>query len=258
MQLSVRLVPVGETTLVVALTGELDSTTRPVLAAFLDPLPQSRVKYVVVAAADLWFCDLNGLEQLAITHRAMQAKGGYLAVAEAKQPLRRLIALMAEHAQPAIPVYASMPEALAETDVDVYEVPQPPTPVPRHMPALRTVPKSVNGGGDRPLPRRKPEPREAGAPPLSLVMDRSRHLREQTLRQRYTLTRQLLEAGESRLLLQSARERCSASLAALRTNRAVILTAISGAPAAPLTKNAAGTHDDGITGQGRRYADGRA
>ncbi|MEW9549894.1 STAS domain-containing protein [Nonomuraea sp. NPDC050783] len=285
MQLSVRLVPVGETTLVVALTGELDSTTRPVLAAFLDPLPQSLVKYVVIAAADLWFCDLNGLEQLAATHRAMQARGGHLAVAEAKPPLRRLISLMAEQAQPAIPVYATMPEALADTDVDVYEVSKPPVPVPRHMPRLRNVRTAPLSDSVRERLRQRRQQRPGPVVlPLSLVMDQSRHLREQTLRQRYTMTRQLMEAAESCLLLVSARERCAASLAALRNNRTTIQSAVRGpatgpatgsatgpatgpatrgapivAPAAPATapESSADRHTTAVLGQGKRDADTR-
>ncbi|MFG1704952.1 STAS domain-containing protein [Nonomuraea sp. M3C6] len=166
MELSVRLVPVGDTTLVIALTGELDLTTRPVLAAFLDPLPRSRVKYVVVAAAELWFCDLNGLEQLAITHRALRDKGGHLAVAEAQPPLRRLIALMTERTQPVIPVYASMPDALAGTDVETYKRPAP--PVTRHLPHLRTVQRLPLHGRSR-TPRKPPRPEETGpSPPITI------------------------------------------------------------------------------------------
>ncbi|WP_246649933.1 STAS domain-containing protein [Nonomuraea coxensis] len=229
MHLSVRLVPVGETTLVVALTGELDSTTRPVLAAFLEPLPQSRVKYVVIAASDLWFCDLDGLKQLALTHSALRRKGGGLAVAEATPALLRLISLMAERAEP-IPVYPSMPEALKQTDVDVYEVAGPPTPVPRHMPVLRTMRAAATPAEDvRRLPRlpRRPRPGEA-LPALSLAVSRSRGLREQTLRRRSALTRQLMETAQSRTLLLSARERCFASLEVLRTSRVSIRSALDG------------------------------
>ncbi|MEV0619774.1 STAS domain-containing protein [Nonomuraea sp. NPDC050404] len=155
MQLSVRLVPVSAETLVIALTGELDSTTRPVLAAFLDPLPQASVKYVLVAAGDLWFCDLNGLELLSITHRALQAKGGHLALAEVQPPLRRLIALMHEHSLAAIPVFDSMPEALADAGVDSYR--SAPTVVGRrHLPRLRTMPRLPSTARDGSRPR--PEP----------------------------------------------------------------------------------------------------
>ncbi|MET8986521.1 STAS domain-containing protein [Nonomuraea wenchangensis] len=248
MQLSVRLVPVGETTLVVALTGELDATTRPVLAAFLDPLPQSRVEHVVIAAADLWFCDLDGLQQLALTHAAMRRKGGGLLVAEARPSLLRLISLMNEQTEP-IPVYPSMPEALAQTDVDVYEVSGPPTPIPRHMPLLRNV-RTTPLGED---PRDRPRPPKEAPPTLSLVMSRSRGLREQTLRQRSTLTRQLLRTAQSRTLLLSARERCVASLEVLRTSRVNIQSAIDGRAAPPVPH----AHDGDVSGQERRHVDDR-
>ncbi|MEU6723267.1 STAS domain-containing protein [Nonomuraea wenchangensis] len=252
MQLSVRLVPVGETTLVVALTGELDGTTRPVLAAFLDPLPQSRVEHVVIAAADLWFCDLDGLQQLALTHSAMRRKGGGLLVAEARPSLVRLISLMNERTEP-IPVYPSMPEALAQTDVDVYEVSGPPTPIPRHMPLVRKV---------RTTPLAEdPRPQKEAPPALSLVMSRSRGLREQTLRQRSTLTRQLLRTTQSRTLLLSARERCVASLEVLRTSRVTIQSAIGGraAPPTPSLHDDAhdSAHDHEVSGEERRHVNDR-
>ncbi|GAB2959873.1 STAS domain-containing protein [Nonomuraea fastidiosa] len=142
MQLSVRLVPIDHTTLVITLTGELDRTTRPVLASFLDPVPKSPLTHVLVAAGDLWFCDLSGIERLALTHRALRAKGGHLAVAGARPPLRRLIALMGEQADAAIPVFATMAEALAAAGVAAY---RPAGPARRHLPRLRTV---------QPAPRR--------------------------------------------------------------------------------------------------------
>jgi anti-anti-sigma factor len=225
MQLSVRLVPVGDTTLVIALTGELDSTTVPVLAAFLDPLPQSPVKYVVVAAGDLWFCDLNGLKQLSITHRALLAKGGHLAVAEAQPPLSRLIGLMTTQVQPGIPVYNSMPEALASTDVEVYETTAAPTPVPRHLPSLRGLAgKQSLGAAPRVRPSarlsiRQDPPRPPPAPvPQPPIIDQAKILYEQITHQRRVLTRQLDLLSETRLLVSSARERCGDSLKAMRTN----------------------------------------
>jgi anti-anti-sigma factor len=220
MQLSVRLVPVGETTLVIALTGELDSTTRPVLAAFLDPLPKSSVKYVVVAAGDLWFCDLNGLEQLSITHQALRAKGGHLAVAEAQPPLRRLIGLMTTQIPPGIPVYASMPEALAGTDVEIYETSAPPTPLRRHLPRMRTLQRAQpTAGRDRPA-RRDPPRTEPEPGPLTPIIHQSRRLYERTVLQQRILSHQLDLMKETRLLLISTRERCGDSLMALRTSLA--------------------------------------
>jgi anti-anti-sigma factor len=140
MPLSIRLVPVGDTTLVIVLAGELDVTTRPILAAPLAPIAQTLVVYVVVAAAELSFCDLSGLDQLARTHRALRAKGGHLAVAEAQPPLCRLIALQAEHdTAPAIAAYASMAAALSATDVEICQLDGPPAPLPRHLPRVREL-----------------------------------------------------------------------------------------------------------------------
>ncbi|MEU6711166.1 STAS domain-containing protein [Nonomuraea sp. NPDC046802] len=234
MRLSVRLVPVGASTLVIALTGELDSTTGPVLAAFLDPLPASAVKYVIVAAGDLWFCDLNGLAQFAATHRAMQAKGGYLAVAEPQPPLHRLIALMTEQAPGSIPMYTSMPEALAGTDVEIYETTGPPTPVGRHLPRLRHVPRPPAGGRTRrsPLPRaeREAEREEAELPP---IIHRSRTLRAQIAQQQQTMALRLDTAHQARTALDSTRRLCGDSLQAMRVNLVRARSAMDRRPQRP-------------------------
>ncbi|MCK2217036.1 STAS domain-containing protein [Actinomadura sp. ATCC 31491] len=122
-RLSIRLVPVDDVTLTISLSGELDVTTEPVLAAHLDPLPRSAVRHVVVAAGDLEFCDLRGLDQLAATHLALRGKGGWLAVAEASPALRRLIALSAEHGllPSAIAVYPHVAAALTAAGVQAYQ-----------------------------------------------------------------------------------------------------------------------------------------
>ncbi|NRQ38128.1 STAS domain-containing protein [Nonomuraea sp. NN258] len=132
MQLSVRLVPIGPDTLVIALTGELGPTTRPVLAALLGPLPGSMVKHVVVCAADLWFCDMNGLAQLAATHRALQARGGRLAIAEAGPTLRRMIELTAAHGRPLLPLHDTVDDALGRPR-------DPAPPARRHLPRMRAT-----------------------------------------------------------------------------------------------------------------------
>ncbi|WP_187414732.1 STAS domain-containing protein [Nonomuraea sp. PA05] len=251
MQLSVRLVPVDDTTLVIALTGELDSTTKPVLAAFLDPLPQTSVKHVLVAAGDLWFCDLNGLDLLATTHRALQEKSGYLALAEVQPSLRRLIALMTEQSLTAIPVFASMPEALAAAGVEAYQVPTPATGR-RHLPRLRAVPRatatraqsaergrsakrgqspwrarSAEQSQDRPRVKPAPEPKPARprTPPITLdasrlptVISQARSLRDQALHQQEALHDRLTATAQARERLLTIRRRCDDSLVAMRSS----------------------------------------
>ncbi|SEG98269.1 Anti-anti-sigma regulatory factor (antagonist of anti-sigma factor) [Nonomuraea solani] len=239
MQLAVRLVPVDDTTLVIALTGELDTTTRPVLAAFLDPLPQSPIKIVLVAAGDLWFCDLNGLEQLAITHRALQEKGGYLAVAEAQQPLCRLIALMAEQDHPSIPVYTSMPEALADAGVEAYRAPETPAVERRHLPSVRLMARAQSSGRDRKrAPRRKPQIAQPAPPVLKSLIElnadalppiisQSRTLREQAAHHQQAIHQRLDEANEARDTLTTSLRRCDDSLEAMRVNLVKARTAMA-------------------------------
>ncbi len=257
MQLSVRLVPIDDATLVIALTGELDVTTRPVLAAFLDPLPKSPVKHVLVAAADLWFCDLNGLEQLATTHAALRAKGGHLAVAEPQPPLRRLISLMSEQDQMSFPVFASMTEALASAGVPEYQTEYrsehgtehgadhrtgvPPGGAYRHLPYMRLQPRLQSGARRRFRARREPSPtqplavqagearleEEPAASPVAPVtsagslaplVERSRMLRQQAFDQKQTLARRRATAVEARSLLHTTLERCDDNLTAMRSN----------------------------------------
>ncbi|AQZ68116.1 unnamed protein product [[Actinomadura] parvosata subsp. kistnae] len=233
MQLSVRLVPVDDTTLVIALTGELDSTTKPVLAAFLDPLPQTTVKHVLVAAGDLWFCDLNGLDLLARTHRALQEKGGHLALAEVQPPLRRLIALMTEQSAATIPVFATMAEALAAAGVEAYQ-PAEPALRRRHLPRLRTVPRAPSPVRAQARSRREPAPAQAAqaaqaARPsaaeieldvssLPSVIFEARSLRDQALHQQQALNNRLTAAAQARARLLTTRRRCDDSLMAMRSS----------------------------------------
>ncbi|MGR6913788.1 STAS domain-containing protein [[Actinomadura] parvosata] len=227
MQLSVRLVPVDDDTLVIALTGELDSTTKPVLAAFLDPLPQTTVKHVLVAAGDLWFCDLNGLDLLARTHRALQEKGGHLALAEVQPPLRRLIGLMTEQSAATIPVFATMAEALAAAGVEAYQ-PAEPALKRRHLPRLRTVPRASSSARAQARSRREPAPPEAARPSaaeieldtsgLPTVIFEARSLRDRALHQQQALNDRLSVATQARARLLTTRRRCDDSLLAMRSS----------------------------------------
>jgi hypothetical protein len=157
---------------------------------------------VVVAAADLWFCDLSGLDQLALTHQTLQAKGGHLAVAEAQPPLSRLIGLMTQHDnRPPIAVHASMAAALSATDVEAYQVDTPPAPIPRHLPRLREL-RRVHVPARRPRAAR-PRPEAADLPPATptaLAIVWARALREQATDRRHALADRLstTEDGSAR------------------------------------------------------------
>lgn len=131
-RLAIRLVPVEETTLLIALVGELDVTTAPLLAALLAPLPHLPTRHVIVAAQDLRFCDLHGLGQLTRSHRALRARDGHLVIAAPPPALRRLIALTARSGEPTVPLYAGVAAALSARDTA-------PAPRPGHRPNVRTL-----------------------------------------------------------------------------------------------------------------------
>ena len=169
MFLSVRLTTVSATVVVLHVTGELDSTTAPVLAATLEPLTESPVEQVIVAAGDLWFCDLTGIDELAATHLALHAKGGGLAIAEAGASLCRLIELVTEHSRAPMRVYATLNEALRGAGVNP-EDPLP--PARRHLPRLRRLPRAeLARAGKHPRWRPGPARPELPAPPPATAVE---------------------------------------------------------------------------------------
>ncbi|MEV0388184.1 STAS domain-containing protein [Nonomuraea sp. NPDC050643] len=227
MQLSIRLLSVGDTTLVIVLNGELDASTRPDLAAVLDPIPHSPVTHVVVAAGDLSFCDLGGLDQLTHTHRALQAKGGHLAIAEARPTLYRLLDLMAEaDIRPTIALYASVTAALAAIAVESRPLDAPPALPARHLPRLRRA-RNVQAPA-RHWPPASPCPEPVDPPPtvpimpvvpmspISPILARSRALREQTADHHRALTGRLGAAQAAVCRMDDARRRCADSLTTMR------------------------------------------
>ncbi|WP_219463898.1 STAS domain-containing protein [Nonomuraea rhizosphaerae] len=233
-----RLTTVSDTTVVITLTGELDTTTAPVLAATLGPLAESPIIHVIVAAGDLWFCDLTGLDHLAAAHKALYAKGGGLAVAEAGPALCRLIGLVTEHSRAPMAMYDTMREALAEVGIADDE---PPNPERRHLPRLRRVPR-----GQAPRQSLRQAPRQATrarqrsdhlhlvspppAPPARAdgdepaaspgrpyrAMARSRALREEARWQVEALEQRIRRSDRARQELFETRARCYATISTVR------------------------------------------
>lgn len=160
MYLSVQLQPIADTTMVVALAGELDAMTVPILSETLEPLVASPAMCVVVAAGDLWFCDLRGVSRLVAARRGLRVKGGDLVLAEASPALRRLISLMEQGRRSPLPVFDTLPQALAACGVCA----EPAPPGPRHLPLLRGLPARPVTGRRRgttppPAPDRSPSAR---------------------------------------------------------------------------------------------------
>ncbi|MEU4227960.1 STAS domain-containing protein [Nonomuraea sp. NPDC026600] len=244
MFLSVRLTTVSATVVVLHLTGELDSTTAPVLAATLEPLIESPVEQVIVGAGDLWFCDLTGIDRLAATHRALRVKGGGLAVAEAGSSLCRLIELVTEHSRAPMRVYATLEEALTAAGVNPGD---PLPPARRHLPRLRRLPRAQPARAGK-HSRRRPGPAlpELPAPPpasaaesgtnLTLVsaIARAHALREQAATQVEALKQRTHRYNQVRLTMLETRARCLAAVTTMRANRArAALTLSASAPPVP-------------------------
>ncbi|MEV0618935.1 hypothetical protein AB0I81_36845 [Nonomuraea sp. NPDC050404] len=252
MRLSIRLLPVEETTLVIALSGELDRGTRPDLMVVLDSIPPSPLTHVIVAAGDLEFCDPGGLDGLAVTHRLLQGRGGFLAIAEPQPLLCRLIELMAERdAWPPIALYPSLGTALWATGVEAHPSDAP--PMSRHLPRMRRLPGAPSRSQRRSAAPPHPEPVErtpvertpvertpvertpveqmpvGQVPimqvPVAPIIVRSRALHEQAVDRRRVGADRLGVTREARQSLVEARLRCRDSLIALRATRRSLLAA---------------------------------
>ncbi|HUR07262.1 MAG TPA: STAS domain-containing protein, partial [Nonomuraea sp.] len=242
MFLSVRLTTVSATVVVLHLTGELDSTTAPVLAATLEPLTGSPVEQVIVAAGDLWFCDLTGIDELCATHRALHAKGGGLAIAEAGASLCRLIELVTEHSRAPMRVYATLSEALRGAGVNP-EDPLP--PARRHLPRLRRLPRAEPARAGK-HPRRRPGPArpELPAPPPATGVEpgvcsaiaRAHALRDEAAIQVEALKQRIHRHNQVRMTMLETRARCLATVTTMRANRARAALTLS-ATAPPVSGN---------------------
>jgi anti-sigma B factor antagonist len=79
----------GET--VVAVAGELDLATAPLLADVLDGLCDPGIDTIVVDVTDLGFCDSSGLAVLVRSHRAAEEHGVRVVVRSPPPAMRSLL-----------------------------------------------------------------------------------------------------------------------------------------------------------------------
>ncbi|AQZ63966.1 hypothetical protein BKM31_23120 [[Actinomadura] parvosata subsp. kistnae] len=265
MPLSLRLVPLGDVTLLLFMAGELDRSNRFVLADALESIPRSPVTHVVVAAGDLEFCDLVGFDQLSLTHQRLRVKGGRLVIADARPPLRRLIELRAEGGGgPAIAVYPSVAAALSATDTDGRPSAASAALAarPRHLPRVRALhpaqPLSQHPAqplgrhpaqplGRHPAPRLGQDPGQhpgsrvsaprvvpsrpsasiAATPP---VIAWSQALRKQAADQQQALVERLGAARGATISMRESRRRCQESITALRGTLRDVQAALTTGP----------------------------
>lgn len=96
---------------IVTLTGELDLATVPMLDARLAALGGQRAPHLVVDVTALTFCDCSGLGALVRARNQAAARGGWLRLCGAADPLTKTIkiARMAS----ALPCYPGLADALA-------------------------------------------------------------------------------------------------------------------------------------------------
>jgi anti-sigma B factor antagonist len=82
--LEVRSLPTGAGTVIVALTGEVDMSSAPVLKRELERLSEGGARRVVIDATDLTVIDSSGIAVLIVAHRTFVERGGGLEVYHAR------------------------------------------------------------------------------------------------------------------------------------------------------------------------------
>lgn len=115
MRLSVQLTTLRQDAAVIAVEGELDGATAPLLNAVLLPLLGQGVLHLIVAGDRLRFCEPRGLRVLADVHTIAATIGGALTIAGLTPVLRGLLALTQTPSTPPIArikVYDSLDHAL--------------------------------------------------------------------------------------------------------------------------------------------------
>jgi anti-anti-sigma factor len=99
----VRSLPTGQGTVIVALTGQVDLSSAPVLKRELEQLSEAGARHIVIDATDLTFLDSSGIAVLVGAHRTFVECGGGLEVYNACPVVRRTIDVTAvgQRLQPA-------------------------------------------------------------------------------------------------------------------------------------------------------------
>ena len=110
MQVSVVGSP--DSSVVVALRGDLDIDSAAVLTTTLDHVLERPEPQVVVDLAGVEFCDSTGLSAFVVGHRRAVALGGWLRLAGASDFLVQLLDTVGLSSR--IPLYATVAEALAD------------------------------------------------------------------------------------------------------------------------------------------------
>lgn len=101
---------------VIALAGELDLATAPVLVARLDALPGDRPLRLVADVTAVTFCDCSGLSALVRAYNRATVTGGWLRVCGVAGVLQKVMSLT--RVSSFLSCYADVAEALAASSPD--------------------------------------------------------------------------------------------------------------------------------------------
>ena len=96
---------------VVALTGELDVETAPILASRFAVLHENSRRRLVIDISALTFCDCSGLGALARANRRAVEMGGWVRLCGASQNVQKIIGIAGVSS--VLRCYAGVAEALA-------------------------------------------------------------------------------------------------------------------------------------------------
>jgi anti-sigma B factor antagonist len=97
---------------ILALNGELDLDTAPILYSSLEEVLGRGGRRIVINASALTFCDSTGLSALLTAYQACASAGGYLRLAAPDEMLTRLLAVVG--LQATIPVYPTVDSAVED------------------------------------------------------------------------------------------------------------------------------------------------
>jgi anti-sigma B factor antagonist len=116
--LEVRSLPTGQGTVIVALTGDLDLSSAPVLERELEHLAEAGARRVVIDATDLTFIDSSGIAVLVVAHRTFVERGGGLEVYNPGPLVRRTLDVtgVSQHLQAAAALGATPVASVGHDD----------------------------------------------------------------------------------------------------------------------------------------------
>jgi anti-sigma B factor antagonist len=108
----ISVVDQPDESVVVAVRGNLDIDSAPVLTTTLDQVLTAPSPRIVVDLSGIEFCDSTGLSAFVVGHKRAVALGGWLRLAAPNDFLAELLGTVG--ISPRLPVYGEVADALAD------------------------------------------------------------------------------------------------------------------------------------------------